>query len=177
LSSNVSGIPAAPASTQHVIQFTAINADGTESAGIATVTGTTDDEGRRVVPWSQLAAIPGFSEGDVIDHADGEHRPLLLGPGTDAPGHPAWCRTHDNTCGDGQSVCLGEFFSVDGDADAEDMGAGSLRAGLVSSVDEGTRISVDLDNENAVSLSAARGFALLLLSLVEAAEAGSAVSR
>jgi len=172
LSSNVSGIAASPASTQHLIEFTAFTPDDGETVGVATVTGTD-----REIPFSELAKIPGFRSGDVIDHRDGEQRPLLLGPGTDAPGHPAWCRTHDNECGDGQSVCLGEFFSVDGDADAEDMSAGSLRAGLVSSASEGTRISVDLDNENAVSLSAARGFALLLLSLVEAAEAGSAVSR
>jgi hypothetical protein len=174
LSSNVSGIPAAPASTQHLIEFTAFTPDGDEIAGVATVTET---DGK--IPFSELAKIPGFRSGDVIDHRDGEQRPLLLGPGTDVPGHPAWCRTHDNACGDGQSVCLGEFFSVDGDGDgdAEDMGAGLLRAGIVSSASEGMRISVDLDNENAVSLSAARGFALLLLSLVEAAEAGSAVSR
>lgn len=118
MSSNVSGIPAATASTDHVIQFTAVNADGTESAGIATVTSTTDDEGRRVVPWSQLAAIPGFREGDVIDHADGEHRPLLYGPGPDAPGHPAWCTEHHDDLGGGRSLCWGETVKI-GDASVQ----------------------------------------------------------
>lgn len=175
---NISGIPASAASTEHVINYVAYTPDDGETRGVATVTSTLDSEGRTVVPFAQLAVIPGFVEGDVIDHAEGERRPLLLGPGTDAPGHVAWCHTHDDAMGDGTSVCLGEVFEVDGDGDDdEDTGAGSLRAGLATSVSEGTRVFIDRYGENSVSLSAAREFALLLLSLVDQAEAGNEVSR
>lgn len=177
MSSNVSGIPAAPASTQHLIQYSAFTPDDGETHGVASVASVKDGEGRPVVPWSQLATIPGFREGEAIREHNSDPAVWLLGPGADTPGHPAWCHTHDDTCGDGTSVCLGETFEVGGDDEDGDTGAGWLRAGLVTSVREGTRMFIDRDSENSVSLSAAREFALLLLSLVERAQAGLAVSR
>lgn len=112
MTSHVSGISVSAASTQHVIQYLAYTPDDGDTAGVASVTASIDGEGRPVVPWWQLAAIPGFVEGRVIREHDGDPGPLLLGPGTDAPGHDAWCVKHIDDSGNGQSQCWGERTDI-----------------------------------------------------------------
>lgn len=103
MTSKISGISTSAASTQHLIQYTAFTPDDGETRGVATVTAIGDR-----VPFTELAKIPGFIEADVIREHDGDPRPLLLGPGTDAPGHPAWCVDHQDTIDGGRSLCWGE---------------------------------------------------------------------
>lgn len=170
MTSNISGIPSACASTRHLIEFTAINADGTETIGVATVT---EVDGK--IPWSQLAAIPGFHSGDVLRTSATDPRPMLLGPGTDTPGHPAWCTTHDPEIGDGVAVCHGDNH----DLDSDDEGAPALGASLTMTTGQAPRIFLATDGcvGNSTPLEMVREYALLLLSLVEQAEATSAVTR
>jgi|GEM_PF-5313440 len=161
---------------RHLIQYTALGADGGEVAGVATVTGATDDEGRRVVPWSQLAAIPGFREGDVIDHADGEHRPLLYGPGPDAPGHSGWCTRHNDDLGDGRSLCWGELVRIGGASLQVTQPTGEPATVWLDFQidDQGDYLSPAEARERAQEL---RRVADQLDAFAAQAEAGSAVSR
>lgn len=103
MTSHVSGISPSAASVQHLIQYTAFTPDDGETRGVATVTATGDR-----IPFTELAKIPGFLEAEVIREHDGDPRPLLLGPGTDAPGHPAWCVDHQDSIDGGRSLCWGE---------------------------------------------------------------------
>lgn len=105
-------VPASPdALVRHVIQYVATGPDGVETAGLATVTGTA-----HTIPWSQLAAIPGFRTGDTIREHDDDPTVWLLGPGPDAPGHAAWCVDHQDNWGDGRSLCWGETSKFGGES-------------------------------------------------------------
>lgn len=165
---NDSGIsaPAASGESTHVIQYTATAPDGGEVCGLATVTAVDG-----LVPFAQLAAIPGFRRGDVIREHDGDPRPALLGPGTDAPGHPAWCQTHDDRIGGGASTCLGPYSHIDGGQD-EDHNPGVMSAGLVVTTGEAPRVFIDRSGgDDSVSLDTAREYAHLLLALIAQADA------
>jgi len=152
----------------HLIQYSAFTPDDGETRGIATVTAVGDR-----VPFSQLAAIPGFREGDVLRSSGDDPRPMLLGPGTDAPGHPVWCRTHDAETGDGTSCCHSGAFEVDDEL-------GSVGASLSASTgSEQPQVYLGSDGHDSaiLTLAGAREYAELLLALVAQAEAETAVAR
>lgn len=163
-------IPVRAGST-HLVAYTAHAPGGGEVHGIATVTAV---DGR--VPWAELAKIPGFREGDVIDHRDGERRPWLLGPGTDAPGHPVWCREHDDEQGDGRSVCWGEMTRIGG-TDVQltrGFGQGVSVWYYVEPQDQGEELTPAEARETALEL---REIAARLEELATQAEAAVAVSK
>lgn len=110
MTSKNSGIPAAAASPdthlRHVIAYTAHTPDDGETRGIATVTTT----GPRIPFDAWGAGIPGLIAAHVVETSGdtrGE-RPVLLGPGPDAPGHPVWCVRHHDDDGDARSLCWGQ---------------------------------------------------------------------
>jgi hypothetical protein len=97
-------------------------------------------------------------------------RPVILGPDTSVPGHPAWCLLHDRKAGGGVSVCLGETRDVDGGlpgARREFVGASLAQStGTVPEV----HITVNGSDGAIVSVAAAREFAALLADLAAQAE-------
>lgn len=107
MTSDFSGISTAAASVQHFIQYTAFTPDDGEQTGIATVTANVTANGEHHIPFTEAAKIPGFVEGVAL-WEPGDPRTVLLGPGTDAPGHPDWCHDHIDDGGDGRSFCWGE---------------------------------------------------------------------
>ena len=163
------------ARTTHLIEFTAFTPEGGETSGVATVTAITTDEGQSV-PYAELAKIPGFREGSVLREHDGHPGALLLGPGTDAPGHPGWCTKHEDTPGDGRSLCWGKTARI-GEASVQlcqNTGAPATVWLLIDSDDQGDYLSPDEARERAQEL---RRTADQLDAFAATAEAGIEVSR
>lgn len=179
MTSDFSGIPAACASTDahttHLIQYTAFTPDDGEQTGIATVTANVTADGEHRVPYAQLAAIPGFIEADVIREHDGDPRPLLLGPDTDAPGHPAWCVDHQDTIDGGRSLCWGEKTVIGDTVLQLDQPTGKPTTVwyYVDAPSQDEELSPSEARERAAQL---REIAAQLDALADQAEAGSVVT-
>lgn len=176
MSSENSGISAATASAQHVISYLAFTPDDGDVRGVASVTAIVTADGEHHVPFAELAKIPGFVEGDVIREHDGDPAVWLLGPGTDAPGHDAWCVEHIDDSGDGRSLCWGERTEIRDTSVHLTRTTGSAARVWYSTEfhDGGEELTPVQARERAAEL---RQVAARLDVLADVAEAGSAVSK
>lgn len=172
MTSNSSELAPSGALTRHLIQYTATGPDGAETAGIATVTAEGDH-----IPWSQLAAIPGFLEGQVLREHDTDPNPYLLGPAAhEIPGHADWCQQHETEPGDGSALCWGQITNLGGASVQLHQSSGRpATVWLLIECDElGDYLSPAEARERAAEL---RRLADLIDAHAEVAEAGSAVER